>query len=442
MSLSNKKFTQTEIGLIPDDWQVTITKKCLSIPITDGPHETPILYEDGIPFISAESVSSGNGRIDFSRMRGYISEEYHQECCKKYKPQKNDVYIIKSGSTTGKVAIVKTDQVFNIWSPLAVLRAKQDIVPDYLFYAVQSSYYQEQIIQAWGMGTQQNIGMRTLEHLKVAYPEYDEQHAIATTLSDMDALIEAKTALLEKKRAIKQGALQELLTGRRRLPGFAVTPMKQTDIGEIPEDWNVCRMGKLGTFLTTASYTRSELSQYGDVACIHYGDIHTKYRTWLNLSSEEVPHIDYGKVKNYPFLQDGDLIIADASEDYAGLSDWVELTECHDKKCIGGLHTIVFRPEESIFSLGYLGLISSIGAVKRQLVSRTVGTKVYSLTSSMLRDLLFPIPSNREEQSAIYKAIWCMDSEIKTIEAEIAKLRDLKQGMMRELLTGRIRLVK
>lgn len=207
----------TEIGDIPEDWEVSITKKCLSMPITDGPHETPTLCDDGIPFISAESVSSGNGRIDFSRMRGYISEAYHQECCKKYKPQVNDVYIIKSGSTTGKVAIVKTSQVFNIWSPLAVLRARQSIDPDFLFYSVQSNYYQEQIIQAWGMGTQQNIGMRTLEHLKIAYPEYAEQRAIATALSDIDEEIEGLEHELSKLCNLKQGMMQNLLTGRIRL---------------------------------------------------------------------------------------------------------------------------------------------------------------------------------------------------------------------------------
>lgn len=207
----------TEIGDLPEDWEVSITKKCLSMPITDGPHETPTLCDDGIPFISAESVSSGNGRIDFSRMRGYISEAYHQECCKKYKPQVNDVYIIKSGSTTGKVAIVKTSQVFNIWSPLAVLRARQSIDPDFLFYSVQSNYYQEQIIQAWGMGTQQNIGMRTLERLKIAYPEYAEQRAIATALSDIDEEIEGLEHELSKLCNLKQGMMQNLLTGRIRL---------------------------------------------------------------------------------------------------------------------------------------------------------------------------------------------------------------------------------
>ena len=427
MSLSNKKFTQTEIGLIPDDWQVTITKKCLSVPITDGPHETPILYEDGIPFISAESVSSGNGRIDFSRMRGYISEEYHQECCKKYKPQKNDVYIIKSGSTTGKVAIVKTEQVFNIWSPLAVLRAKQDIVPDYLFYAVQSSYYQEQIIQAWGMGTQQNIGMRTLEHLKVAYPEYDEQNAIATALSDMDALIEAKKALLEKKRAIKQGAMQELLTGRRRLPGFPVTPMKKTDIGEIPEDWDevnikaVCNIDPDSLSSNTSpDFEFSYISLEG----VSKGKL-------LNYE-QKVFKFAPSRARKRP--KEGDTLFGTVRPNLQ--SHYLFAKHAGEFVCSTGF--AVLRPVRICPNFLFQLVLSNLVSV--QIDSMISGSNYPAVSSSDVGNLIIPYPKE-EEQQAIASVLNDMDAEINDLDEEIIKLRNLKQGMMSELLTGRIRLV-
>lgn len=78
------------IGEIPAHWDVMKTLFTLSMPITDGPHETPLLYEDGIPFVSAEAVSMGNGRINFNHIRGYISKAFYDECCKKYIPQKYD----------------------------------------------------------------------------------------------------------------------------------------------------------------------------------------------------------------------------------------------------------------------------------------------------------------------------------------------------------------
>lgn len=126
------------IGEIPEHWETSKTLFSLSIPITDGAHTTPELFETGVPFVSAEAVSFGNGRIDFSHIRGYISDNFYQECCKKYIPQIDDIYMIKSGATTGRVAIVDTDVKFTIWSPLAVFRCnKERMLPHFLFYQLQ-----------------------------------------------------------------------------------------------------------------------------------------------------------------------------------------------------------------------------------------------------------------------------------------------------------------
>ena len=173
------------IGEIPEHWEVMKTLFTLSMPITDGPHETPLLYEDGIPFVSAEAVSMGNGGINFNHIRGHISKTFYDECCKKYTPQRYDIYMIKSGATTGKVAIVETDVKFTIWSPLAVFRCNQQIMnPYYLFFVLQSKFYQLQVQLGWSYGTQQNIGMRTLEKLKVTVPPVCEQVMIANKIKE------------------------------------------------------------------------------------------------------------------------------------------------------------------------------------------------------------------------------------------------------------------
>ena len=147
------------IGQIPQEWEILKSLWVLDMPITDGPHTTPELFDTGIPFVSAEAVSCGNGGIDFSHIRGFISQEFYEECCLKYVPQRGDVYMIKSGATTGRVSIVDTDTVFTIWSPLAVFRANPNrILPRFLFYSIQGEYYQEQVRLGWTYGTQQNIG--------------------------------------------------------------------------------------------------------------------------------------------------------------------------------------------------------------------------------------------------------------------------------------------
>lgn len=207
------------IGEIPEGWNVGKTIYALSMPITDGPHETPELLSNGIPFVSAEAVSCGNGRIDFDHIRGFISEEYYEECSKKYKPKINDIYMIKSGATTGKVALVDTDMVFTIWSPLAVFRSDEAKCHyRFLFYFLQSDAYQKQVETKWTYGTQQNIGMRSLEKLLMCFPPVDEQVAIADYLDksceDIGELIRMNESAIQQLKEYRQSLIYEAVTGK------------------------------------------------------------------------------------------------------------------------------------------------------------------------------------------------------------------------------------
>ena len=207
---------------MPAHWNVQKTLTVLSMPITDGPHTTPELISDGIPFVSAEAVSCGNGKIDFSHIRGYISEEFYNECCKKYIPKLYDIYMIKSGATTGKVSIVDTDKVFTIWSPLAVFRCDPNVgYFKFIFYFLQSSAYQRQVQFGWTYGTQQNIGMRTLERLKIFVPPYNEQVQIAEYLDNkcvqIDQLISIKQSKIEKLEQYKRSLIYEYVTGKKEV---------------------------------------------------------------------------------------------------------------------------------------------------------------------------------------------------------------------------------
>lgn len=210
------------IGEIPEEWYVCKTLFVLQMPITDGPHTTPELYAAGVPFVSAEAVSCGNGRIDFNHIRGYISEGFYQECCKKYIPQKDDIYMIKSSATTGKVAIVDVDTKFTIWSPLAAFRVNpKKVLPRYLFYFLQSPAYQKQVELGWSFGTQQNIGMRTLEKLKICVPPLSVQQEIIRYLDEksnkLDAIIKEKTDLISDLESYKKSLIYEVVTGKRRV---------------------------------------------------------------------------------------------------------------------------------------------------------------------------------------------------------------------------------
>lgn len=210
------------IGEIPKHWNVGKTLFYLQMPITDGPHTTPTLLEEGVPFVSAEAVAAGKGKIDFNKIRGYISEEFYHECCKKYVPKIDDIYMIKSGATTGISAIVDTDIKFTIWSPLAVFRAdKLKIEPKFLFYILQSNYYLTQVKLYWNYGTQQNIGMRTLEKLKMCVPSIEEQEEILSYLNkktqSIEESIDIKRKQLEVLDEYKKSLIYEYVTGKREV---------------------------------------------------------------------------------------------------------------------------------------------------------------------------------------------------------------------------------
>jgi type I restriction enzyme S subunit len=205
------------LGEIPAHWEALALKRLLSIPMTDGPHETPEILDEGVPFISAESIR--NRKIDFNRKRGYISWEDHQRYSKKYKPKKGDIYIVKSGATTGKVAMVETDMEFNIWSPLAVVRpdcTKAD--PAYLFHYIDSSIFKILIELKWNYGTQQNIGMSILENLPVILPPLDEQIFIAkyinSELKNITPLEKDVKASISKLKEYRSSMITHAVTGK------------------------------------------------------------------------------------------------------------------------------------------------------------------------------------------------------------------------------------
>ncbi len=162
---------------IPENWTGLPLKRWLATPITDGPHETPVLHDDGVPFMSAESMV--NGRLDFNRKRGFISEEDHRTYCLKLRPRRDDIFMCKSGATTGKVAIVETDDEFSVWSPLALIRVdRTKVIPRLLFQLLQVPYVQRQVQMTWSAGTQPNLSMGAMARLFVALPGFSEQERI------------------------------------------------------------------------------------------------------------------------------------------------------------------------------------------------------------------------------------------------------------------------
>ncbi|OGT13849.1 MAG: hypothetical protein A3J49_01540 [Gallionellales bacterium RIFCSPHIGHO2_02_FULL_57_16] len=176
-------------GSIPQHWTLLPLKRIVGIRITDGPHETPELVEQGVPFVSAEAIKGG--RVDFNQRRGNITPELHEIFCKKARPRRGDVFVVKSGATTGNVGFVDTDDEFSIWSPLALVRYSDGYSDGrYLFWAMSSNAFRLAVRMHWSAGTQPNLGMAVLENLSIPVPPFDEQRAIAAYLDHETARID------------------------------------------------------------------------------------------------------------------------------------------------------------------------------------------------------------------------------------------------------------
>ena len=220
LSVSYKDSGLQWVPEIPDTWDNRKMITILSMRVVDGPHESPVLHNEGIPYISATAIE--NGKINFDLMRGYISEEYCNLCDIRYKPQLHDILVIKLGASTGQVAIVETEDRFNIWVPLAAVRCNDEADPYFVYYAFQSDYFKRQMELSWTYGTQQTLGVKTIERLRILLPPLEEQKEIVAYLDDkrdrIDRLIAIKQAKIEKLEQYKRSLIYEYVTGKKEVP--------------------------------------------------------------------------------------------------------------------------------------------------------------------------------------------------------------------------------
>lgn len=256
--------------------------------------------------------------------------------------------------------------------------------------------------------------------LPVAAPKSEgEQRAIAAALSDVEALLAGLDRLIAKKRDFKQAAMQRLLTGQTRLPGFE-------------GDWEVKRLGDLGVFLKGAGVKKDE-ARGGDLPCVRYGEIYTHHDDCIrSFNSWISPDV----AKTATRLKSGDLLFAGSGETKAEIGKCVAFVQ--DCEAYAGGDIVILRTVgvDSLF-MGYYCNTSPINAQK---ASRGQGDAVVHISAAALGSISLAVPS-LAEQAAIASVLYDMDAELTALEARRDKTRALKQGMTQELLTGRTRLV-
>lgn len=409
----------TEVGIIPEQWDIYTIKE--SVKLINGCAFKPKDWKtQGLPIIRIQNLNDPTAPYNYSKAK--IDERYYVKF--------GDILFAWSGtkeSSFGARMWLGGEAILN-QHIFKVIPDNAKLTSHYTLLVLQK--VQEDIERkAHGFKSSfVHVKKSDLENTKLPLPPLPEQKAIAQALSDVDTAIAELDRLITKKRNIKQGTMQQLLTGKKRLAGFS---------GE----WEVKTFGECFEFLSTGSQSRSELSEYGNVGYIHYGDIHTKWNLVLDCDKDDIPLINKEKVKGLPLLKDGDLIIADASEDYEGVGISIEIKNVRHREIVAGLHTLLLRGNKQVIADGFKTFITTMQYVKNSLQKIATGISVYGISKTNLKNIKIILPPTIEEQKVIAQILTDMDTEIEVLEQKRNKYKGIKQGMMQELLTGRTRLI-
>ena len=216
---------------------------------------------------------------------------------------------------------------------------------------------------------------------------------------------------------------------------------KQTELGLLPEDWEVAKLGEKFRFISNNTFSRDFLCEDGEIKNIHYGDVLIKYDSTLDVSQSDIPAINTEILPSYQpkcFAEDGDIIIADTAEDET-VCKATELWNIGGKQIVAGLHTMWCRPAQNTFAIRFLGYFMNTSLYHNQVLPLIQGIKVSSVSKSAIQGTWLCIPPI-EEQRRIASALTSIDNLIDSLDRLIAKKRDIKQGAMQQLLSGKKRL--
>jgi type I restriction enzyme S subunit len=209
------------------------------------------------------------------------------------------------------------------------------------------------------------------------------------------------------------------------------------------DDWSKKYFGDLYSFHTTNSLSREKLNyNNGKVYNIHYGDIHTKFQSHFYLKNEKVPFINsdekISKIKEESYCKEGDIIIADASEDYADIGKSIELVNINNEKLVAGLHTFLARPISKNTAIGFMSYLLKSWKLRKQIMTIAQGTKVLSLSTGRVSQLQIKIPSLPEQQK-IATFLSAVDEKIQQLTRKKELLEQYKKGLMQQLFSGKLR---
>lgn len=424
-------YKVSELGMIPQDWDVVELGKVCDIDTENLTSNTDSDYE--FDYISLEQIDNGHllntEKYKFkdapSRARRVV--------------RKNDVLISTVRPNLMSHYYVKNEVRDLICSTgFSVVRGTNKLNMPYLYHHLFANIINSQINLVVVGSNYPAINSHDIKNLKIPLPSTPEQTAIATALSDTDALISSLQTLIAKKKAIKLSAMQNLLSGKIRLPEFAQRPdgspktTRQTELGCVPEDWAVVELGDVGkTYGGLSGKNKSDFDR-GDSFYVPFTNVMAN----LEVDKNQLGKVEVNEKQNA--VLEGDLLFNGSSETpeevcFASFVNFSLPNLFLNSFCFG------FRLTKNTISPKYLAywFRSEIG--RKTIAFMSQGSTRYNISKSEFVKLKLVMPS-KPEQTAIAQLLSDMDAEIESLEGRLKKTQSLKQGMMQALLTGKIRL--
>jgi type I restriction enzyme S subunit len=410
-------YKQTEVGVIPEEWSVK-NLGAIGEPLIGLTYKPSNVKSDGLLVLRSSNIVNGTLRFDDNVF-------VDMEVPKKIIARKGDILIcVRNGSRDliGKCAkIDDRAQRMTFGAFMAVFRTP---FHDFVYYQFQSEVIQRQIHEHLG-ATINQITNKSLKSFRIPFPEDDgEQRAIVGALGDVDALICALEKLIAKKRDLKRAATQQLLTGKTRLPGFT---------GE----WEQKELGELGQ-ISGSGVDKKIRPDEPPVRLINYMDVYRRSFIY----SKDLNHVVSAPSEQAArcAVKRGDVFFTPSSEMPFDIAvSAVAMEDIPDAAY--SYHVVRLRLDDD-WDLLFRAYAFKSQEFLNQAARACEGSGVrYVITQARFRQLSVRFPSSKDEQAAIGVVLSDMDAEIAALEQRQTKTRALKQGMMQELLTGKIRLI-
>lgn len=404
-----------------DGWREVQLAWCVQLgaPICYGILMPGEHCRSGVPVVKVRDMI--NGKIQETSL--LYTHPSIDNAYKRSKLNQRDVLISIRG-TTGRVALVSASlDGANITQDTARVRIKDKIDAQFVYYALQSELVQQQVaLHTIGQAVK-GINIRDVRELALALPDsLSEQRAIAAALSDVDALLDGLDRLIAKKRDLKQAAMQQLLTGQTRLPGFS---------GE----WDQVKLDELFSFKNGLNKAK-EFFGYG-TPIVNYMDVFASSAIYPSKLDGRVS-LSNAELKNFD-VKKGDVFFTRTSETIEEVGIAAVMLDDPIETVFSGF-VLRARPLNERLNDEYKAYCFRSDFVRKQITSKASYTTRALTNGRILSEVILPLPS-LVEQTAIAAILSDMDAEIAALKARRDKTRALKQGMMQELLTGRIRLV-